>query len=70
MRYAISSAEEVWVRSCASFFDEYGDWEWYETDFEEAFHFIMKQTNGAANPLLIQDRLKKLYLSVGIKVAN
>jgi hypothetical protein len=67
IRYAISTEEEVWVRACYKFFEEYGFWDWYQIPPEKAFMVIMKHTKGQGNPLLIKQRVNKMYEDAGVK---
>ncbi len=67
MRYAISSPEEVWVRVCSEFFLRHGSWNWYQIPKEQAFHEMMKASNGQANPSDFKKRIDCLYESVGVK---
>lgn len=67
MRYAVSSEEEVWVRACAKFFAEHGDYDWYQVPKDQAFAEIMMHTKGCGNPHKIRTRVYNLYASVGIR---
>lgn len=68
MRYAISSQEEIWVKVCYKFFEKNDMTYWYAgVSQEEAFHQMMKFSNGTANPTDLKRRIKKLYESVGVK---
>ena len=66
-RYAISSSEEVWVRVCAKFFERHGTFDWYVVTQEQAFHEMMRDSNGQALPHDIRARIGMLYKSVGVK---
>jgi hypothetical protein len=67
MRYAVYSDEEIWVKLCSEFFKKHGTWDWHIVPVEEAFHEMMRSSNGAANPSDIKRRIEVLYKSVGIK---
>lgn len=68
MRYAISSQEEIWVKVCYQFFEENDMMYWYaQVSQEQAFHQMMKFSNGTANPADLKKRIKELYESVGVK---
>lgn len=66
-RYAISTGEEVWVRACYKFFEEYGFWDWYQVPPDKAYLVIMKHTNGQANPFAIRQRVDELYKAAGVR---
>lgn len=66
MRRAISTSEEVWVRACYKFFEEFGFWYWYEVPKEKAFAVIMMNTKGAGNPEIIKQRVEQLYKDVEV----
>ena len=66
-RYAISIGEEIWVRACYQFFEEFGFWDWYEVPKEKAFMVIMKNTRGQGNPHYIRQRVEQLYKDAGVR---
>jgi hypothetical protein len=66
-RYCISTSEEVWVRSCYKFFEEFGFWDWYQVPQEKAFLSIMKHSRGQGNPHLFKQKIEQLYKDAGVK---
>lgn len=66
-RYAKSSNEEIWVRACAKFFQEYGEYDWYKVPKTEALSYMLLNSGGQGNPHDIRQRIQKLYESVGIR---
>jgi hypothetical protein len=67
MRHAISTMEEVWVRSCYKFFEKNGFWDWYQVPKEKAFHEIMMFSKGQGNPRLFKERIEELYKAAGVR---
>jgi hypothetical protein len=66
-RYTIATGEEVWIRACYQFFEEYGFWDWYQVPQDKAFITIMKNTRGQGNPSLIRQKINELYKAAGVK---
>lgn len=64
MRQSISSWEELWVRICYRFFERHSFWEWYRVPKNQAFHEMMKDSNGQANPKLLKEKIDELYDSI------
>jgi hypothetical protein len=65
-RYALSSQEELWVKSCAKFFQTHGEWEWYKVPMKDAVAEILKHARGAADPIFFANRINKLYEGAGV----
>ena len=66
-RYCIATGEEIWVRACYQFFEEYGFWDWYQVPQDKAFMVIMKNTRGQGNPTWIKQKIDELYKAAGVK---
>jgi hypothetical protein len=59
--------EEIWVRACYQFFEEFGFWDWYQVPQDKAFVTIMKNTRGQCNPDHIRQKIDELYKAAGVK---
>jgi hypothetical protein len=66
-RYALSSQEELWVKSCAKFFQTHGELEWYRVPMQDAVAEILKHARGAADPIFFTNRISKLYEGAGVR---
>ena len=66
-RYCIAMPEEIWVRACYQFFEEFGFWDWYMVPQDKAFAVIMKNTRGQGNPSHIRQKIDEMYKAAGVK---
>lgn len=66
-RYTLATSEEVWVRSCYKFFEEYGFWDWYQVPPDKAFLIVMRHAKGQANAFIFRQKIDELYKAAGVR---